>query len=139
MERIFASKRYLTLLVNEIALADAILTVMEEKLWLSKDVDPFYSVRVIQKVRLDNKGRGGNKPTISLSLGDNLVEVAYTISSLHISFPVSKFVEEVLNHLEENPVIYLCDNPERQRIFREKWQEMLELLGCVSPDTAGGL
>ena len=122
VERIFDDKRYLVLVINEVAFADALLEILEKKLCLSE------SLEVVKRVRLDDTGRCGNKPTISLSLGSNLIEVTYAINSLHVSFPISRFVEEAINHLQENPVIYLYGTAERNQEFKRKWQEMLDSL-----------
>lgn len=128
VEKIFDGKRYLTLVVNEIAFSDAVLTVMKEKLWLSRNLDPHYfdpNKETFKKVKLHKAERCAAEPTISLPLGGNLVTISQTVGNLYVSFPVSKFVEEAIRHLEEDPVIALCDTPERQNKFEEKWNEML--------------
>lgn len=131
VEIIFDGKRYLTLVVNETAFSDAVLTVMEENLWLSRNLDPHYfdaHKKIVKNVKLHRMKICAAEPIISLPLGDNLVTISQTIGNLNVSFPVSKFVEEALRHFEENPVISLCDTDERQKKFEEKWQKMLSEL-----------
>lgn len=144
VERIFDGKRYLTLVINEIAFSDALLAVMEEKLWLSKSLDPHYfdrKIEVIKKIKLDSPKGCSNKPTISLPLGGNSpVEISHGVNNLGVSFSASKFVEEVINHIfRENPVISLCDTPERNHEFRIKWEEMLKSLDSSNPGTGEDL
>ena len=131
VERIFDGKRYLTLLVSELAFTDAILAVIDEDLWLSRSLDPHYidgKIEIVRKVRLDDKGRRLFIPTISLPFGDHLVEMSYTATSLVVSFPVSKFVEGAIDHLRKNPVFNLADTGEQGEKFKEKWQKMLKSL-----------
>ena len=51
VERLLNGERNLNLVINEMAFIDAILAVMDKKLWLSKSLDPHHFETKLEIVR----------------------------------------------------------------------------------------